>query len=101
MLHDPYAESRSLKAVKLAERALQYADTAAHSRRAVSERTRLAFMTGDKEDVEQYAARLRQEPVPDIVVEIVRAQNAIASGQYGALTRIPTLTLVSHDRQSS
>lgn len=42
-------------------------------------------MTGNKEEVEQYAARLRQEPVPDIVVEIVRAQNAIASGQSRVL----------------
>ncbi|GHJ84363.1 hypothetical protein NliqN6_0765 [Naganishia liquefaciens] len=70
------------KAIKLAERALQYADTAAHTRRAVSERTRLAFVKGDKDDVEQYASRLRQDPTPDIVVEIVRAQNAIASGNY-------------------
>jgi hypothetical protein len=59
---------------------LQYADTAAHTRRAVSERTRLAYMKGDRGDVEQYAARLRHESAPDIVVEIVRAQNAIASG---------------------
>jgi hypothetical protein len=84
------------KAVKLAERALQYADTAAHSRRAVSERTRLAFMIGNKEEVEQYAARLRQEPVPDIVVEIVRAQNAIASGQSRVLeSRRTSLTIQS------
>ncbi|KAJ9105261.1 hypothetical protein QFC21_001628 [Naganishia friedmannii] len=73
------------KAIKLAERALQYADTAAHSRRAVSERTRLAYMAGDKEDVEMYAGRLRQDPVPDVVVEIVRAQNAISSGRYRLL----------------
>lgn len=38
-------------------------------------------MKGDKDDVEQYASRLRQDPMPDIVVEIIRAQNAIASGQ--------------------
>jgi RNA polymerase-associated protein CTR9 len=87
--------------VKLAERALQYADTAAHSRRAVSERTRLAFMAGDKEEVEHYAARLRQEPVPDIVVEIVRAQNAIASGQYGSTITRASLTTHLHLRQLS
>lgn len=43
-------------------------------------------MKGDREDVEQYAARLRQESTPDIVVEIVRAQNAIASGACVSLS---------------
>lgn len=42
-------------------------------------------MAGDKDDVETYASRLRQDPVPDILVEIVRAQNAISSGQYRLL----------------
>jgi hypothetical protein len=39
-------------------------------------------MAGDKDDVEMYAGRLRHDPVPDIVVEIVRAQNAISSGEF-------------------
>ncbi|KAJ9120877.1 hypothetical protein QFC22_002812 [Naganishia vaughanmartiniae] len=81
------------KAIKLAERALQYADTAAHTRRAVSERTRLAYMAGDKDDVETYAGRLRQDPVPDIVVEIVRAQNAISSGNFREALNIAELAV--------
>ncbi|KAH8080146.1 Pol II transcription elongation factor [Filobasidium floriforme] len=68
------------KAIKLTERAIQYADTAAHTRRALSERCRLALVEGEDGDVETYSGKLRADPIPDAVAEIVRAQVFIKSG---------------------
>lgn len=71
------------RAIKLAERAAQYADTSAHSRRALSERCRLAFVAGDLRSVEEYAKMIRQpDAPPDTVVEIIAAQLAIQAGNY-------------------
>ena len=76
------------RAIKLAERAIQYADTTAHYRRAMSERCRLAFAQGNHADIETYAAKLSRgdgtsstpNAMPDPIVEIVRAQVFIKSG---------------------
>jgi hypothetical protein len=69
------------QAIKLTERAIQYADTAAHTRRALSERCRLALVEGEDGDVETYSGKLRADPIPDAVAEIVRAQVFIKSGE--------------------
>lgn len=71
------------RAIKLAERAAQYADTSAHSRRALSERCRLAYVAGDLQAVGEYAKMIRQpDAPPDTVVEIIAAQLAIQAGNY-------------------
>jgi hypothetical protein len=69
-----------LQAIKLTERAIQYADTAAHTRRALSERCRLAFVEGEDGDIESFSAKLRTEAIPDAVTEVVRAQAFIKMG---------------------
>lgn len=70
------------RAIKLAERAIQYADTTAHTRRGISERTRLAYVAGEARDVEEYTKMARADQIPDPVVEIIAAQSAIKAGNY-------------------
>ncbi len=52
----------------------------AHTRRGISERTRLAFVEGDIQGVAAYADRAKLDKIPDITVEVVRAQVAIQQG---------------------
>lgn len=68
------------QAIKLVERAIQFSDTMAHTRRGISERTRLAYVEGDMRGVSAYAERAKMDKIPDITVEVVRAQVAIQQG---------------------
>lgn len=69
------------QAIKFAERAIQYADTMMHSRRAIAERARLAFKMGDMGDVDFYSKLMRNPQSPDPAVDIIQVQAAVKSGE--------------------
>jgi hypothetical protein len=59
----------------------------AHTRRALSERTRLAYVEGDIKGVTAYADRAKMDKIPDVTVGVIRAQVAIQEGKLRGIPR--------------
>ena len=70
-------------ASKLAERAVQFADTKRHSVLANAERGRLGFVSGDTADAAPFIAAVKAEDAAgvNIMAELTLGQIAIKNGQ--------------------